>query len=70
MWFFAMALRVLIIIVWVKMLYISGWKADTAPFCSGIWFILIWIYLALQAIAWPKAILCPLFHKGEWCCKK
>lgn len=61
--YFAMVLRVLIVLIWFKMLSISGWTPATAPFCSGIGFILIGLYLALQAAVWPKAILCPLFSK-------
>ena len=57
--FFAIILRILIIVVWFKMLSISGWKPNTPPFCSWIGFILIGLYLALQAIFWPKAMTCP-----------
>ncbi len=69
--YFAMVLRVLIILVWFRMLFISGWTPNTAPFCSGVGFILIGLYLAIQAAIWPKAILCPLFSKcrEEWSCK-
>jgi len=68
----AMILRILIVVIWFKMLSISGWTPDTAPFCSGIGFIALWLYLALQAAFWPKAMLCPIFHgcKSEWTCKK
>jgi len=65
--YFAMVLRVLIVLVGFKMMSISGWTPQTAPFCSGIGFILIGLYLALQAFVWPKALLCPL---GMNCRKK
>lgn len=61
--YFAMLLRVLIIVVWFKMMSISGWTPQTAPFCSGIGFVLIGLYLALQSFVWPKALLCPLGKK-------
>ncbi|MDQ7008798.1 MAG: hypothetical protein Q9M94_00725 [Candidatus Gracilibacteria bacterium] len=61
--YFAMVLRVLIILVGFKMMSISGWTPQTAPFCSGIGFILIGLYLAIQAAIGPKAMLCPLFSK-------
>jgi len=67
---FAMLLRATIIIVWIIMLYLSWWNMSSPPFVSGIGFIVSGIYLVLQAIVWPKALLCPLFHKSEWCCKK
>ena len=61
--YFAMALRVLIVLVWFQMLSLSGWELNTAPFCSGIGFIIVGLYLALQAMVWPKALLCPLGAK-------
>ena len=68
----AMILRVLLVVVWIKMMSISAWTPDTAPFCSWIGFILVAAYLALLSIAGPKKMLCPLFHgcKGEPTCKK
>ena len=61
--YFAMALRVLIVLVWFKMLSLSGWESNTAQFCSGIGFIVVGVYLTLQAMAWPKALLCPFTAK-------
>lgn len=61
--YFAMVLRVLIVLIWFKMLSLSGWTPATEAFCSGIGFILIGLYLAIQAAIWPKAMLCPLFSK-------
>lgn len=58
----AILLRILIIAVWIKMMSLSWWTPDTAPFCSWVWFIALGLYLALQAIKGPKAMLCPLFH--------
>jgi len=61
--YFAMVLRVLIILMWFHLMSIWLWTPGTAPFCSGVGFILIWVYLSLQSAVWPKALLCPLFHK-------
>ena len=61
--YFAIVLRVLIVIIWFKMLALSGWDANTAPFCSGIGFIVVGLYLGLQAMIWPKALLCPFTAK-------
>jgi len=61
--YFAMVLRVVIILIGFKMLSISGWTPNTAPYCSGIWFILVGVYFAIQAFVWPKALLCPLGKK-------
>ncbi len=68
----AMILRVLLVLVWIKMMSISGWTPDTAPFCSGVGFILAAVYFALLSIAGPKKMLCPLFHGCKWepTCKK
>ena len=68
----AIILRVLIIGIWVKLLALSGWTPNTAPFCSGIAFISVGIYFAIQAVKWPKATLCPIIYgcKGEPNCKK
>ena len=68
----AIILRVLIIVIWFKMLSLSNWTPDTAPFCSWIWFIAIGIYFAIQAIKWPKSTLCPVVHwlKYDASCKK
>ena len=67
----AIVLRVLIIIVWIKMILLGNGSFDNPPFVSGIWFVLTGLYLVLQAIVWPKSMLCPIFH---WCgkesCKK
>ena len=59
--YFAIILRILIIVIWVQMLILAEWKPHTPPFCSGIGFILIGLYLALQAIMWPKSMICPFF---------
>jgi len=61
--YFAMLLRVLIFVAWFKMMSLSGWTPNTAPFCSGIGFVLIGLYFALQSFVWPKALLCPLGKK-------
>ena len=64
--YFAMILRILIIVVWFKMMSMGGaegWTPNTPPFCSGIGFVLIGLYLALQSFVWPKALLCPLGKK-------
>lgn len=67
----AMILRVLVIVVWFKMMSLSWWEINTAPFVSGIGFIALGLYLILQAIKWPKALLCPIFHGcGPEKCKK
>jgi predicted tellurium resistance membrane protein TerC len=68
--YFAIILRILIIAVWIKMMALWNWTPNTPPFCSGIGFILIWIYLTLQALIWPKAMLCPFTQKCRekmWC---
>jgi hypothetical protein len=64
--YFAMVLRVLIVLVGFKLMsmgWAEGWTPQTAPFCSGIGFILVGLYLSLQAMFWPKALLCPLGAK-------
>ncbi len=61
--YFAIILRILIVVVWIKMMALWNWTPQTAPFCSGIGFILIGLYLALQAMIWPKAMLCPFTAK-------
>lgn len=70
--FVAVIIRILIIAMWVNLMYLSWWTPATPPFCSGISFILVWIYLQLQSVFWPKSMLCPLFHgcKSDWACKK
>jgi len=67
-----MVLRVLIVVVWFKMMVLGNWDYNTAPFVSGLWFVLIWLYFAIQSIAWPKSTLCPLFHGcgSKWCKKE
>jgi len=57
--YFAIILRILIIVVGFKMMSLGNWTPNTPPFCSGIGFILIGLYLGLQAMIWPKAMLCP-----------
>ncbi len=57
--YFAIVLRILIVIIWFKMLAMSGLAPQTEGFCTGIWFIVVGLYLTLQAMAWPKALLCP-----------
>jgi len=66
----AILLRVWIIVVWVKMLFIWAWDVNSAPFVSGIWFILTWLYFACLSIFGPKAMLCPLLNKCGSHCKK
>ena len=64
--YFAIVLRIAIILVGFKMMSMggtNGWEANTAPFCSGIGFIVVGLYLTLQAMAWPKALLCPFTAK-------
>ena len=61
--YFAMILRIAIIVMWVHMMHLGNWTPNTPPFCSGIGFILIGLYLALQSAVWTKAMLCPLFSK-------
>jgi hypothetical protein len=63
--YFAVALRVLIILVWFKMMYLWNWEPNTVPFCSWIGFIVVWVYFTLLAVVWPKALLCP-FKKCDW----
>lgn len=61
--YFAIILRILIVIVWIKMMMLWKWTPDTAPFCSGIGFVLVGLYFTLQAMIWPKAMLCPFTAK-------
>lgn len=61
--YFAIILRIAIVVVWFKMLSLSGWTPVTVPFCSGIGFILIGVYLTIQSMIWPKAMLCPFTAK-------
>jgi len=64
--YFAIILRILIILVGFKMMsmgWAEGWTHGTPPFCSGIGFVLIGLYLSLQAMIWPKAMLCPFTAK-------
>lgn len=72
MWIVAMILRIGLIIVSIKMMSLSDWSFNAAPFINGIWFIIITIYFALLSIVWPKKMLCPLFNsvKKDDCCKK
>lgn len=66
----AMILRILIILVWIKMMALGNWTPDTPPFCSGVGFILIWIYFTLMATVGPKALLCPLKKCDSECSTK
>ncbi len=59
--YFSLFLRILIFVIWFKLLHFSGYKPETAEFCSGIWFILVSLFLSMQAVMWPKAMLCPFF---------
>lgn len=61
--YFAIILRIAIVVVWIHMLQLAQWTPNTPPFCSGIGFILIGLYLWLQAMIWPKAMLCPFTAK-------
>jgi len=61
--YFAIILRILIIVFWVHMMHLSNWTPDTPPFCSWVAIILIGLYLGLQAMIWPKAMLCPFTAK-------
>ena len=70
MWYVAMILRILIILVWIQMMNLSGWTPNTPPFCSGVGFILIWVYFALLSIVGPKKMLCPIKNCVSDTCKK
>ena len=69
---FAIILRILIIAIWFKILVLSNCTPNTTLFCSWIGFIAIGIYFAIQAIKWPKYLLCPIVYglKYEAPCKK
>lgn len=69
MWYIAIALRLLMIAVWIKMMSLGGWDFNTPPFISGIGFILVTLYFGLLSIFWPKSMLCPFFGK-VWCDSK
>jgi hypothetical protein len=60
--YFAIVLRILIIAIWIKMMALWNWTPNTPPFCSGIGFILIGVYLSLQALFWPRALICPFIQ--------
>jgi len=53
----------LIIVIWFKILIMSWIKPDTIEFCTWLGFIVIWIYFSLQALVWPKVLLCPFSEK-------
>jgi len=61
--YFAIILRILIIVIGFKMMSLGNWEPNTAPYCSGVGFVLIGLYLGLQAMIWPKAMLCPFTKK-------
>jgi len=73
--YIAIVIRILIIVVWIKLMSLSGWKPLTPPFCSWLWFILIWLYLVLQALFGPRAMTCPFIQlkcpmNKDWVCEK
>jgi len=63
--YLAFVMRLAIIAIWVFMIITSPGPL-TPPFTSWVAFVLIWLYLALTAIFWPKTMLCP-FIKCENC---
>jgi len=65
MWYVALVMRLAIVGIWIFMM-VQNPVPQTPPFCSGLAFVLIWAYLGLTAVAWPKAMLCP-FKKCDSC---
>ena len=62
--YLALVLRIVLVLIWVRILVLNGFTPWSIETCTAVWFIVTWAYLALQAIVWPKALLCPF---GESC---
>ncbi len=60
--YFAILLRLLIILIWIKILIISKANFWTVDFCTWVGFIVVWLYLSLQALFWPRALICPFIQ--------
>lgn len=70
--YFGIVLRILIILSGVHMMILSWFERESALMCSWVSVTLIGIYLALQAVMWPKSMLCPFTEKCRekmWCKK-
>lgn len=70
--YFAMILRIFIVLHGIHMMFLSGFEPKTPLMCWWLAVTLIGIYLILQAVVWPRNIVCPFFKKcrEKWGCKK
>ncbi len=59
--YLAIALRLLILIIGVKILMIEGWDISTASSLSGIAFVFIAVYFGLMSLVWEASLACPFF---------
>ena len=75
--YIAIIIRIVIIIIWFRLMAISWWTPNTIWFCNGIGFVLVGLYLILQALFWPRAMVCPFIQLNcpmdkdskNWCSK-
>ena len=67
--YLALVLRVILVLIWVRIFVLNGFSAWSIETCTALWFIVTGAYLAIQAIVWPKALLCPFWKscKGSSC---
>ncbi len=60
--YISLILRISLLIIWIKMMYLSNWTFSTVSFCGWIGLVIVSIYLSLQSFFWTKVMICPFSH--------
>ncbi len=64
--YFAAFLRITLIVIWLRITYLSDFAFWTIEFYTWVSVIIVAIYFAIIAQFWVKAVWCPMCKK--WNC--
>lgn len=64
--YFAAILRIILVVIWIRIAYLSDFAFWTIEFCTWVSIVIIWVYFAIIAQFWIEAVWCPMCKK--WVC--
>ncbi len=63
--YFAAILRIALIVIWIRILYLNDFAFWNIESCTWIAIIIIAVYLGIIAIFWIDAVICPTCKDGN-----